>query len=196
MQKVILASGNRGKIAELKSLLTTVNLDLHSQAEFNITSVEETGLTFIENALIKARHAAKKTHLPALADDSGLCVDALNAAPGIYSARYAGENANDQDRIEKLLHEMNQTDISERSASFYCALVFLQSADDPAPLIGYGRWPGRILTAPQGNQGFGYDPIFYVPEHNCSAAELEPHIKNKISHRGRAMQMLLEALQQ
>lgn len=185
--KIILASGNQGKIREIKKLLTDLPIEFISQSEFNVSEAEETGTTFIENALIKARHAAAETGMPAMADDSGLSIDALNGAPGVYSARYAGESANDHDRIQKVLKELTDVPAEKRGAQFHCAIAFVKSADDPNPIVCEGIWPGIILNEPRGDKGFGYDPIFFVPEKNCSAAELDPDLKNEMSHRGRAM---------
>jgi XTP/dITP diphosphohydrolase len=185
--KIVLASDNAGKIKEFQAILKSLPITLLSQKEFAVPTIPETGLSFIENALIKARHAAKITKLPALADDSGLTVQALKGAPGIYSARYAGENANDKENIQKLLQETQGVADNHRQAAFYCALAFVRYYDDPVPLICQGKWEGVLLRAPQGNNGFGYDPIFYVSEHQCSAAELPSEIKNQISHRAKAL---------
>lgn len=185
--KIVLASGNTGKAREIKALLEDLPIELILQSEFNIPEAEETGTTFIENAIIKARHAAKLTGLPALADDSGLSVTALDGAPGVYSSRYAGEHANDLDRINKLLDALKNVPDDKRQASFNCVTALMMSANDPVPLVCHGQWHGRILRKPQGENGFGYDPVFYVPNHNCSAAELDATIKNKISHRGIAL---------
>jgi XTP/dITP diphosphohydrolase len=192
--KIVLASNNAGKIRELKSLLQQLPIDLIPQSDLGVKEVEETGLTFIENALIKARHAARLTGLPTIADDSGLAVDALNGAPGIYSARFAGPKANAKDNINKLLHDLHDIPDERRSASFHCVLVFMSRATDPIPLVCNSEWSGMILHAPQGEEGFGYDPIFYVPSEKKSAAALSLAIKNKISHRGKAMQALLGML--
>lgn len=185
-QKLVLASGNTGKIKELTALLQPLHIDVIPQSQFNISDVEETGLTFIENAILKARHASRITGLPALADDSGLAVDALSGAPGIYSARYGG--------FEKLLRDMQNIDDHHRQASFYCVLALLQTPDDPAPIVCQGRWHGSILRESRGTQGFGYDPVFYVPSENMTAAELSPELKNKLSHRGQALRSLLTIL--
>ena len=194
MQRIVLATSNSGKVAEFQQLLAPLNLRVNPQSEFNVTSVEETGLTFIENAILKARHAAEKTGLPAMADDSGLEVDALNGAPGIYSARYAGENADALTQCQKLLTELKDIPTEQRTARFHCVLVYLKHALDPAPLICQGIWEGHILTELRGNKGFGYDPLFYVPCHNCTAAELEPAVKNQLSHRGQAFAALAQQL--
>jgi len=194
MQKVVLATGNAGKVRELASLLNDFGLDVVAQTELGVESAEETGLTFIENAIIKARHAAQVTGLPAIADDSGLAVDALGGAPGIYSARFAGADASDQQNLEKLLLELQDVPDSERQAQFHCVLVYMRHADDPTPLVCHGSWQGTIARAPAGNGGFGYDPIFVVPEAGKTAAELSADEKRAVSHRGQALKLLLEAL--
>ena len=190
--EIVLASGNEGKIAEFKHLLNDFSLKLLPQSQFGLTSAEETGSTFVENAIIKARHAAAATGLPALADDSGLAVDALEGAPGVLSARYGGPDATDKIRYEKLLDEMIDVPAEERTATFHSVIVLMEDALDPAPLVCHGVWPGYILTEARGEGGFGYDPIFYVPTHECSSAELSAEEKNKISHRALAMQDLLD----
>ena len=192
LNKIVLATGNKGKVAELADKLSSLNIDVVAQSEFDVPAVAETGTTFIENAIIKARHASKITGLPAIADDSGLEVEALGGAPGIYSARFAGVNANDSDNIDKLLAELG--DNPNRTARFWCALVLMRHADDPTPLICQGVWQGEILTERQGEQGFGYDPIFFSHEMNCSAAMLDKKTKNSLSHRGKALSLLLEQL--
>lgn len=194
MQKVVLATGNAGKVRELASLLSDFGLDVVAQTELNVESAEETGLTFIENAILKARHAAKITGLPAIADDSGLAVDALGGAPGIYSARYSGVDATDRQNLEKLLVALKDVPDAQRQAQFHCALVYLRHAEDPTPIVCLGRWPGVITHAPSGNGGFGYDPIFYVPGEGKTAAELTREEKSAISHRGQALKQLLNAL--
>jgi len=191
--KIVLASGNKGKLAELKILLADLAIELVSQAELKIPNVPETGLSFVENAILKARNACQHSGLPALADDSGLEVDALQGAPGIYSARYAGEFATDHDNIEKLLTNLNGVPEAERTARFQCVLVFMQHANDPTPLICQGTWSGRILLAAQGEQGFGYDPVFYVSSEHGSAAELRVEVKSKISHRARAIEKFINS---
>ncbi|WP_241640547.1 RdgB/HAM1 family non-canonical purine NTP pyrophosphatase [Rosenbergiella epipactidis] len=193
-QNVVLATGNAGKVSELAELLRDFGLTITAQTELGVGSVEETGLTFIENALIKARHAARVTGLPAIADDSGLAVDALQGAPGIYSARYAGETASDTDNLNKLLMAMQDVPDAQRQAAFHCVLVYLAHADDPTPIVCYGRWPGMIAREPSGQGGFGYDPIFYLPEQQKSAAEMSKAEKSALSHRGQALQQLMEAL--
>ncbi len=192
---LVLASGNAGKLRELSAMLQPLGWNLRSQAEWRLAAAVEDGETFVENALKKARHACRHTGLPALADDSGLVVDALNGAPGIRSARYAGDQADDAANNLRLLQALDGVPEARRSAHFYCAMVLLRHAGDAAPLVATGAWHGRILTRAQGTQGFGYDPLFWVPEQDCASAELEPSVKNRISHRGRALQSLLSQLQ-
>lgn len=194
MQKVVLATGNPGKVNELADLLCDFGMDIIAQTSLGVESAEETGLTFIENAILKARHAAKQTGLPAIADDSGISVDALGGAPGIYSARYAGEDATDEQNLHKLLEAMKSVPDGQRQAQFNCVLVYLRHAEDPTPLVFHGRWHGVITHEPCGQGGFGYDPIFYVPELNCTSAELSKSEKQAVSHRGKALAMLLDAL--
>lgn len=194
MQKVVLATGNAGKVRELASLLQDFGLDIVAQTDLGVESAEETGLTFIENSILKARHAAAITGLPAIADDSGLAVDALGGAPGIYSARYAGVDASDRQNLEKLLVALKDVPDGQRQAQFHCVLVYLRHADDPTPLVFHGVWPGEITHAPAGEDGFGYDPIFYVPSEGKTAAELTREEKSAISHRGQALKQLLEAM--
>ncbi|MFL0796302.1 MAG: RdgB/HAM1 family non-canonical purine NTP pyrophosphatase [Cellvibrionaceae bacterium] len=194
LQKLVLASGNAGKIREFSQLLAPLGFEVIPQSELGVSSVPETGLTFVENAIIKARHAAKETGLPALADDSGIAVDALGGNPGIYSARFAGESASDADNNAKLLTELENTPDAERTARFHCLLVFIRHAEDPTPIICDGTWEGSILREARGEDGFGYDPLFWVTEKNCASAELEKAEKNAISHRGKAMKALLEKL--
>jgi XTP/dITP diphosphohydrolase len=193
-EKIVLASNNAGKVREINQLLADQDIQVVPQKEFGIGDIEETGLTFVENAILKARHAAKESGLAAIADDSGLEVDALKGAPGIYSARFAGPGCNDQDNNEKLLNELKSVPESERTARFQCLLVYMRHAEDPTPIICQGTWEGRILLAPSGENGFGYDPLFFVPEQNCSSAELPPEIKNQLSHRGQALRKLLTAI--
>ena len=193
-QLVVLASGNAGKLREFKEILAPLGVNLKFQAEFDVPDVEENGLSFVENAIIKARNAAKHTGLPAIADDSGLEVDALNGRPGIYSARFAGPQNNDDDNNEKLLADLQNVPQQQRSARFQCLLVFMRHAEDPTPLICQGSWEGRVLLETEGENGFGYDPLFYVPEKACSSAQLAPAEKNSISHRGQAMAKLLRQL--
>ncbi|WEF11342.1 XTP/dITP diphosphatase [Pectobacterium actinidiae] len=194
MQKVVLATGNPGKVRELASLLADFGLDIVAQTELGVDSAEETGLTFIENAILKARHAAQITGLPAIADDSGLAVDALSGAPGIYSARYAGVDATDQQNLDKLLLTLKDVPDEQRRASFHCVLVYLRHADDPTPIVCHGSWQGVLTHEAAGSGGFGYDPIFFVPELGKTAAELTREEKNAQSHRGQALRLLLDAL--
>jgi XTP/dITP diphosphohydrolase len=184
---MVLASGNAGKLAEMRQILADAGIELVAQGELGIADAEETASTFVENALLKARHAARASGLPALGDDSGLCVDALAGAPGLISARYAGRHGDSAANIVKLLDAMRDVPDPKRDAHFHCSIALLAHADDPAPLISEGRWHGRILRAPRGNRGFGYDPVFLDPANNVSAAELDPALKNVISHRGQAL---------
>jgi len=194
MQKIVLASNNRGKVKEFNEILGSHDISVIPQAELDVSEIEETGLSFVENAILKARHASGVTGLPAIADDSGIEVDALHGEPGIYSARYAGADSSDTDNLQKLLDELNGVPDSLRSARFQCLMVYMRHAKDPTPLICQGSWEGRILHAPSGGNGFGYDPVFYVAKHDCSAAELSPESKNALSHRGQALQALLSHL--
>jgi XTP/dITP diphosphohydrolase len=194
MQRYVLASGNPGKVREINEILSGLDILVVAQSEFTIPEAEETGLSFVENAILKARHAAKQTGLPAIADDSGIEVDALKGAPGIYSARYAGVGASDQKNLEKLLSAIKDVPEQQRTARFQCLMVFMQHASDPTPIICQGTWEGRILEQPSGNNGFGYDPVFWVPEQGCTAAQLSAEQKNSLSHRGKALQQLLNAL--
>ncbi|EKO3966945.1 XTP/dITP diphosphatase [Vibrio fluvialis] len=196
MKKIVLATGNQGKVREMADLLADFGFDVVAQSEFNVSEVAETGTTFIENAIIKARHAAKETGLPAIADDSGLEVDYLGGAPGVYSARYAGEDASDQQNLEKLLDAMKDVSEAQRSARFHCVLVLMRHENDPTPLVCHGKWEGRILTQAHGSNGFGYDPIFFVPEENCASAQLEPMRKKQLSHRGQALKKLFQAIEE
>lgn len=193
--KIVLATGNKGKVKELSSMLSDLNIEVLPQSEFHVTEVAETGSTFVENAIIKARHAARITGLPAIADDSGLAVDALGGAPGVYSARYAGEDANDQDNIQKLLQALSGVAPEQRQARFLCVLVYMAHADDPTPIICQGEWHGTITTQTMGDNGFGYDPVFWLAEQNCSSAQLTPAQKNQLSHRGKALALLVKALE-
>ena len=192
--KLVLASSNHGKLEELRSLLSGSGIELIAQSDLGVEDAEETGTTFIENALLKARHAARITGLPALADDSGICVDALRGAPGLYSARYAGEHGNASRNIDKLLDALKDVPESDRSAHFYCVLVLLRHADDPQPLVVEGQWDGCILRERRGQGGHGYDPVFFDPDHGQSAAEMPLEFKNGLSHRGKALAMLKEKL--
>jgi len=194
MSTLVLASGNRGKLREFQDLLAGAGYEVRAQSEFNITSADETGLTFVENAILKARHVCAQTGMPALADDSGIEVDALQGQPGIYSARFAGEQATDAENNHKLLQQLVEVPDKDRSARYQCVLVLMRHAADPVPLICQAAWEGRILRDPVGTGGFGYDPLFFVPTHNCSAAQLETTEKNRISHRAQAMLQMLHTL--
>ena len=193
--KLVLASGNAGKLAELRELLAGTGIELVAQSELGIGDADETGLTFVENAILKARHAARASGMAALADDSGLCVDALGGAPGLYSARYAGVHGDNAGNNTKLLRELDGVPDAKRTAHFTCVLALVRGADDPDPILATGRWPGRVLTAPRGEHGFGYDPVFLPDDGGgLGSAELEPVLKNRISHRGRALAALREML--
>lgn len=188
--KLVIASSNAGKLAEFRDLLGDSDIEVVTQGELGVGDIDETGTTFVENALLKARHAARNTGLPALGDDSGLCVDALGGAPGLYSARYSGVHGNAAANIAKLLDALKDVAPAHRTAHFYAVIVLLRHADDAQPVIAEGVWPGLILDAPRGNGGFGYDPVFLDPEHGLSAAEIEASLKNRISHRGLALASL------
>ncbi|AFI85832.1 RdgB/HAM1 family non-canonical purine NTP pyrophosphatase [Methylophaga nitratireducenticrescens] len=192
MSKIVLASGNIGKLRELSQILGPLGLEIIPQTDLNVPEAEETGLSFVENAIIKARNASLFTGLPAIADDSGIEVDALHGAPGIYSSRYAGPEASDTDNIQALLDAMKDIPETERTARFQCVVVFIRHAKDPTPLICQGDWQGQILQLPLGDGGFGYDPVFWVAETDCTAAELSPEQKHAISHRGKAMRRFME----
>ncbi|MGB3394371.1 MAG: RdgB/HAM1 family non-canonical purine NTP pyrophosphatase [Stenotrophomonas sp.] len=194
MKQLVLASGNAGKLAEFNRLLAAAGIEVVTQQSLGVDDTEETGLSFVENALLKARHAARHTGLPALSDDSGLCVDALGGAPGLYSARYAGTHGDHAANIAKLLGELDGLPAEQRGAHFHCTLVLVAHADDPDPLIAQGRWHGRILDAPRGTGGFGYDPVFLDPAHGQSAAEMPAELKSAVSHRAQALTMLRSAL--
>jgi XTP/dITP diphosphohydrolase len=191
-KQVVLASGNRGKLREINRLLQGLDMEAVPQSDFGVDDVEETGLSFVENAILKARHAARLTGLPAIADDSGLEVDALNGAPGLYSARFAGPVATDADNVQKLLTALKDVPEVKRGARFQCLMVFMAHENDPTPLICQGSWEGRILFESRGEDGFGYDPVFFLPTENASAAQLSPEVKNRLSHRGQALTGLLE----
>ncbi|GAL36266.1 nucleoside 5-triphosphatase RdgB [Vibrio maritimus] len=193
-KKIVLATGNQGKVKEMADLLSDFGFEVHAQSEFNVSEVAETGTTFIENAIIKARHAAKETGFAAIADDSGLEIDYLKGAPGIYSARYYGEGATDKLNLEKVLTEMQGVPEEQRTARFHCVLVLMRHENDPTPLVCHGKWEGRILTEASGENGFGYDPIFFVPEEGCASAELEPVRKKQLSHRGQALNELFATI--
>ena len=192
--KIVLASNNAGKLAEFNRLLEGSGVQAVAQAELGVTDIEETGLTFVENALLKARNAARVTGLPALADDSGLCVDALDGAPGLYSSRYAGPEGDAGRNIDKLLRELAHVPDDRRTGHFVCALVLLRHANDPQPIVLEGRWPGVILRERRGSGGHGYDPVFLDPVHGQTAAEMPLAFKNRISHRGQAMALLAARL--
>jgi len=190
VSRIVLATGNAGKARELQDLLAGSGMQIILQTEIGVRPAEETGLTFIENALLKARNAAEQTGLPAIADDSGLEVDALKGEPGIHSARYAGPQASDADNVQKLLRELHGVPVVKRSARFRCVLVYMRHGRDPAPLVCEGVWEGSILDAARGTNGFGYDPVFLVPDKSCTSAELAPEEKNRLSHRGQALAKL------
>jgi XTP/dITP diphosphohydrolase len=192
--RVVLATGNRGKLNELRALLAPVGMEVVPQSQFTPSAAEETGLSFVENAILKARHAAQASGLPAIADDSGIEVDALQGAPGIYSARYAGVGATDQQNLDKLLYELRDVPAGSRTARYRCALAFMRWDLDPSPLICQAHWEGILLESPRGAGGFGYDPIFLLPQLNLTAAELAADEKNRLSHRGQALRALVENL--
>jgi XTP/dITP diphosphohydrolase len=194
IKRVVLASGNKGKLREINQLLEGLHIIAVPQTQLGVTDVEETGLTFVENAIIKARHASQLTGLPAIADDSGIEVDALHGAPGIYSARYSGEGASDADNLCLMLDNLRDVPEAQRTARFQCLIVYMRHGKDPTPIICQGTWEGRILFEPVGDNGFGYDPVFYVPEEACSAAQLDSDVKNRLSHRGQALRKLMSAL--
>ena len=194
LKKIVLASNNSGKASEFGEILTPLGVEVHLQKEFNVPEAEENGLSFIENALIKARNAAKYSNLPSLADDSGLCVDALNGAPGIYSARYCGEWGNDKGNNDKLLEALKDVPVEKRSARYFVALAYVRSYDDPVPVVVTASWEGSIGLNPMGQNGFGYDPLFVVTGRNCTAAQIPYQIKNVISHRARALSLLVAEL--
>jgi XTP/dITP diphosphohydrolase len=193
--RLVLASSNRGKLREINHIIGGLGMEALPQSDFDVPDADETGLSFVENAILKARHASQLTGMPAIADDSGLEVDALNGAPGIYSARYAGAGASDSDNVHKLLQALQEVPEAERTARFQCLMVFMAHAADPTPLICQGTWEGRILFEPRGEGGFGYDPVFWVPSEQCASAELAPEVKNRLSHRGQALGKLLDAFQ-
>lgn len=194
-ERIVLASNNPGKVREFVQLLAEARIQVRPQGDFAVPEVAETGLTFVENAIIKARNAALHSGLPAIADDSGIEVDALNGAPGIYSARYAGPGASDAENCDRLLRALESVPDGERGARFQCVLVYLRHADDPTPIVCQGTWEGSILRAPRGANGFGYDPLFLVPGPGCSSAELDPAVKNGLSHRGQALRRLRALLE-
>ena len=194
MERIVLASGNKGKLVELGELLGGLGIELIAQSALGVGDVAETGLTFVENALIKARHAAAATGLPALADDSGLIVDALDGAPGLYSARYAGSPTDDAANNAKLLHDLRDVPAERRTARFHAVIVLLRHRADPQPLIAEGSWEGTIIDAPRGSNGFGYNPVFLDPLHGQTAAEMNPELKNRLSHRAQALAKLRSLL--
>lgn len=192
--KFVLASNNQGKLKEFKEIFSKHSVEVVAQSEFDVDEVDETGLTFIENAILKARYASKISGLPALGDDSGLVVDALNGAPGIYSARYAGEHGNTAANIERLLHEMKDVPDEQRQAFFICVLVYVKHSEDPTPIVCQGLWHGVVTREVVGENGFGYDPVFFVPDQQCTAAQLTKEIKNMLSHRAKAITKLIGEL--
>ena len=192
--QVVIATGNAGKLREMSEILAPLDIEVVAQSHYAFEPAEETGLSFVENALLKARHACLHTGLPAIADDSGLEVDALNGAPGIYSARYASEGASDEANMNKLIAEVRDLPEEQRSARFICVMVYLAHAEDPVPVVAEGIWNGIAITTPRGENGFGYDPMFYLPERDCTSAQLPAAIKNSLSHRGQALRQLVEKL--
>ncbi len=194
IKKIVLASNNPGKVREIGQLLADLDIEVVPQSDYNIPEVEETGLTFVENAILKARHAAEYSKLPALADDSGIEVDALMGAPGIYSARFAGVGATDTENLQKLISDLQALNEPTRTARFQCLMVLMAHPSDPTPLICQGTWEGEIIDTPKGDNGFGYDPVFYLPEQQCTSAELPADKKNALSHRGKALSCLLKKL--
>ena len=192
--RIVLASNNPGKLLEMRALLSGLNIDIQPQSEFSVPEVAETGLSFVENAIIKARNAATHSRIPAIADDSGIEVECLGGAPGIYSARFAGAGASDEANLQLLLAKVEATGIDRPAARYQCVIVYLNNSEDATPLIAHGTWHGYLVSEPKGGNGFGYDPIFFVPTHQCTSAELDPGEKNRISHRGQAMQDLVNKL--
>jgi len=196
MQTIVLATGNKGKVREITQMLAGQSIEILPQSEFDVPEVEETGLTFVENAIIKARHASKISGLPAIADDSGIEVDALQGAPGIYSARYAGAQASDKDNLNKLLIDVEGIENPLRTARFQCVLVMMEHAEDPTPIICQGTWEGTLLREAVGENGFGYDPIFWLEDNQCTSAQLPPNLKDQLSHRGQALRQLVKILKE
>jgi XTP/dITP diphosphohydrolase len=194
-RRAVLATSNAGKLREMREILASIDITVFPQSEFGVSGADETGVTFVENALIKARHASRLAGLPAIADDSGLEVDALNGAPGVWSARYAGSGATDKANLEKLLLNLKDTPETQRRARFHCLMAYLKRPEDPTPIVCHGVWEGSVLFEPRGENGFGYDPIFFVATHRCSSAELPADVKNALSHRGQALRQLLQQLQ-
>ena len=195
VKQAVLASSNKGKLREMGDILAGIGIELLPQSRFNFPSVDETGLTYVENALLKARMATAVSGLPAIADDSGIEVDVLEGVPGLYSARYAGASATDQQNLDLLLQNIRHTGVHQPKARYQCVIVYLRHAKDPSPLIASASWEGTIVDEPRGTNGFGYDPIFLVPDYGCTSAELPPDVKNRISHRGQALQILLNKLE-
>ncbi len=193
-QEIVLASNNPGKVKEVNELLADTVFHILPQSKFDVVEAEETGLTFVENAILKARNAARYTDHPVIADDSGIEVLALKGRPGIYSARYAGLGASDEDNVNKLIEDITPLSEADKKARFVCVMVYLKHAEDPTPIISQGIWDGVVITEPRGANGFGYDPMFYVPTHDCVSAELSPEIKNQISHRGQALNSLIKQI--
>jgi len=191
---LVLASNNAGKVREINELLAGSNISIISQSDFVVPEAEETGLSFVENAIIKARNAAQYCEHPIIADDSGIEVDILNGQPGIYSARYAGVGATDEENLQKLINEIKDYPDNTCTARFVCVMVYIKHQDDPKPIIAEGVWEGTLLKEPRGQNGFGYDPMFYVPTHDCASAELEPELKNQLSHRGQALKKLISLI--
>mgnify|MGYP002628252882 FL=1 len=193
-KKLVLATGNAGKVQEMDSVLADLGFEVISQRDLNVEDAIEDGLSFVENSLIKSRHASRITGLPAVADDSGISVDALNGAPGIYSARYAGDSCDDQANNDLLLENMRNVAETDRGIQFVCVLSYVRHAEDPMPLIAQGVWHGSLLFEERGTEGFGYDPLFWVPTHKLASAELEPNVKRQISHRAKALELLCQQL--
>ncbi len=193
-KQIVIASGNPGKIREFRQLFANSSFNIIPQSDFDVPDIEETGLSFMENALLKARNASRHTLRPAIADDSGIIVDALNGDPGVYSARYAGKGASDQENVQKLIDNVKTLPDDKRGAYFICVIIYVRYAEDPVPLITQGTWEGIAITEPKGTNGFGYDPIFYLPAHGCTSAELEPETKDRLSHRGQALRALIDNL--
>lgn len=195
-KQIVLASGNSGKLREISQLLQNLDMEFIAQADLGISTITETGLSFVENAILKARHAARESGRPAIADDSGISVDSLQGAPGIYSSRFAGVNASDTDNINKLIYMIKPFNEPNLAASFICVVAYLQHDKDPRPVITEGVWQGQLIDTPRGDKGFGYDPIFYIPSQRCTAAELPTEVKNTLSHRGQALKKLRQQLSQ
>ena len=193
-EKIVLASGNLDKVREINALLSNTSYEIVPQSKFNVVEADETGTTFLENALIKARNAAQHTKYPVIADDSGIEVDALNGKPGIFSSRYAGSNASDRDNLNKLIEDIKPLDKKARHARFICSMVFLENMNEKDPIVVEGVWEGYVVANPRGKNGFGYDPIFYIPSLSCTSAELSDDKKNELSHRGQALRLLIKKI--